>query len=195
MTACILILFGFGLASFLVVQSFILYYAIPGETIETDWCVVLGAGVRKEEPTKTLQRRIDATAAYLKRYDAVRVIVSGGLGAKGTISEAEAMERGLVEAGIDRARIILEPSASSTWENLRYALALIEAEDPAADKSGEKLRVAVVTSNFHFFRVQLLAARLDMTVCPVVASTPWYLLPNACLREYFAVVKSWVIDR
>ncbi|OQB35713.1 MAG: hypothetical protein BWY09_02195 [Candidatus Hydrogenedentes bacterium ADurb.Bin179] len=86
-------------------------------------------------------------------------------------------------------RIYLEDRASSTLENLRYSRDIILATGGNTDRG-----VAVVTSNFHLLRVRLLAKRVGMRVRCVPAPTPWYLLPNVCLREYFALIKSLLAD-
>jgi len=179
-----------GIVSFTAVQALILGHAFASDPPESDWCIVLGAGIRNSRPSKTLQRRIDITADYLVRHPGVRVVVTGGLEANETITEAEGMRRGLVAKGIDPARIYLEEEATSTWENLRYSMEIIFRSGGEPGKS-----VAVVTSEFHLFRVRLLAARLGIDIYPVSAPTPWYLLPNACLREYFAIIKSFLVDR
>lgn len=179
-----------GLVSFTVIQALILGHAVASDMPEADWCIVLGAGIRNGRPSKTLQRRIDASADYLVRHPDARAVVTGGLEANETITEAEGMRRGLLAKGIDPARIYLEEEAASTWENLRYSMEIILR---AGGTPGES--VAVVTSKFHFFRVRMLAARLGIDIRSVPASTPWYVLPNACLREYFAIIKSFLVDR
>ncbi|HQN02253.1 MAG TPA: YdcF family protein, partial [Candidatus Hydrogenedentes bacterium] len=118
-----------------------------------------------------------------------RVVVSGGQGRNETITEAEGMRRALVKQGVAAERIYLEDRASSTLENLRYSRDVILATGGNTDRG-----FAVVTSNFHLLRVRLLAKRVGMRVWCVPAPTPWYLLPNVCLREYFALIKSLLAD-
>lgn len=186
----VFVLFCCGFVSFVAAQVLILHNTFASDLSEADWCIVLGGGIRNGRLSKTLQRRVDAAAGYLVRHSGARAVVTGGLEANETITEAEGMRRGLVEKGIDPARIYLEEEATSTWENLRYSMEIIFRSGGEPGKS-----VAVVTSEFHLFRVRLLAARLDIDIRPVPASTPWYVLPNACLREYFAIVKSFLVDR
>ena len=54
--------------------------------------------------------------------------------------------------------------------------------------------LVVLSSNFHLFRIRLLARRLGLEVAPLAAPTPWSILPNCCLREFFALLKSLVMD-
>lgn len=186
----VFVLFCFGLISFIAVQALIVSHAFASDTPEADWCIVFGAGIRNGRPSKTLQCRIDTTADYLVRHPGARAVVTGGLEANETITEAEGMRRGLVEKGVDPTRIYLEEKATSTWENLRYSLEVISKVEGKPVTT-----MTVITSNFHLFRVHMLAARLGVKVWPVATPTPWYLLPNTCLREYFAIIKSFLVDR
>lgn len=96
----------------------------------------------------------------------------------------------LTARGVDRSRIFLEDKATSTMENLRLSKVLLQHNGGPPPWKAD-----VVTSGFHLLRVRMLARRVGLELQPVAASTPWYLLPNACLREYFAVIKSSVLDR
>lgn len=185
---CLVLLVLLGI-SFVVVQVLICSQA-GGEAVSgTDWYILLGAGVRGEIPSPTLQRRLDAAVDILSRYTGARVVVSGGRGIHETITEAECMRRYLVQEGIDEARIFLEDKATSTLENLRFSMDLISR---VGGKPGET--VSVITSDFHLSRTRMLASRLGFEIRLVSTSTPWYLLPNTCLREYFALVKSLLLD-
>lgn len=179
-----------GVLSFLVVQCLILRQAFAGPGPETDWCILLGAGVRGEQPTPILRNRIASAAAYLKRHPNVRVVVSGGQGPGESTTEAEVMRRALVADGIAPARIHLEEKATSTVENLRFSRDVISKA--GGNSAGD---IGIISSDFHLFRVRLLAQRLGMHVHMLSSPTPWYLVPNMCFREYFALIKSAILDR
>lgn len=181
---------GAGFASFLAVMLLI-WSAVPKEASPAaDWLIVLGAGLRGENMSKTLACRMDTAVRWLEDHPDARVIVSGGRGPGESRTEASAMAEHLLGAGIAPERVILEEKASSTAENIRYSRAILERGAGAPP-----WRAAVLTSNFHLFRTGLLARRQGLEMVPVPAPTPWYLLPNACLREYMAVVKSVLLDR
>lgn len=177
-----------GAVSFIAVQVLILEQARGSGMPESTWCILFGAGLRHDRPSLTLQRRIDTACSYLARHPRARVVVSGGRGRNETITEAEGMRRALVKKGVASSRIFLEEQASSTLENLRYSQEVIRATGGAPE------RVVAITSDFHALRVRLLARRVGMNVWCVPAPTPWYLLPNVCLREYFALIKSFLVD-
>ena len=132
---------------------------------------------------------MDTAFDYLQAHPKCQAIVTGGRGFGETRTEAEAMADYLVKRGVDRSRLFMEDKATSTMENLRLSRVLLQHH-----AGPPPWRAAVVTSNFHLLRVRMLARRVDLELQPLPAPTPWYLLPNACLREYFAVLKSTVLD-
>lgn len=183
-------LFLLGAVSFVLVEGMMLLYAFGGGISEADWCIVLGAGLRGDRPSLTLRRRLDTALAYLLERPDTRVVVTGGRGPGETMTEAEAMRRWLVAHSVAPSRILVEAQAKSTIENLRYAK---EVMAKAGRRDTE--RVCVVSNDFHLLRVRMLARRVGMAADTVAAPTPWYLLPNVCIREYFAIMKSFLLDR
>jgi uncharacterized SAM-binding protein YcdF (DUF218 family) len=176
--------------SFTVVQIFIWTATVRKAGEDADWLIVLGAGLRGGELSKTLHLRMDTALDYLNAHPKCRVIVSGGRGFEETRTEAGAMADYLAKQGVDRSRISLEDKATSTMENLRLSKILLEHH-----AGPPPWKAAVVTSNFHLLRTRMLARRIELELQPVSAPTPWYLLPNVCLREYLAVIKSSIVDR
>lgn len=162
-----------------------------------DYLVVLGAQVKADGPSVVLRYRLDATAAYLQENPATRCIVTGAQGYNEPCTEAEGMRDYLVAVGIDESRIILEPQARNTQQNISYSLALMDSPDCS---------VGIVTNNFHVFRGTALARSQGMTnACGIAApSNPLYL-PNNVLREYFGITKDiaagnikvlpWAVER
>lgn len=183
-------IFCCGVGSFLIVQALILFHAFNPNPPETNWCIVLGAGLREDQPTLTLRNRLLSAITYLEKHRNTQVIVSGGQGPGETITEAEAMKRFLISKGISAARIHLEDRATSTAQNLEFSKEIIVRYGDNQEQS-----IGVISSDFHLFRVGMLSKRQGMRVSLIPAPTPWYLLPNVCIREYFAFAKSYVLDR
>jgi len=181
---------GLFAVTFTVTQLFIWTATLRKAGEDADWLIVLGAGLRGGELSKTLHLRMDTALNFLDAHPNCRVIVTGGRGFEETRTEAEAMAEYLAKQGIDRSRILLEDKATSTMENLRLSKVLLQHHG-----GPPPWKIAVATSDFHLMRVRMLAERVGMELQPVPAPTPWYLLPNACLREYFAVIKSAIVDR
>ena len=76
------------------------------------------------------------------------------------------MYRDLVNLGIDPRRIWIEDEATSTWENMKFTLDLIE------EKTGirpEKL--GVLSSEYHLFRASLFAKACDVEFVGIPAKT------------------------
>ena len=182
---------GLVAASFFIVQVMILANSMADTDAKADYMVVLGTGLDKDKPTSALYERLAAASQHLKDNHHIRVVVSGGQGPGETISEAEAMKRFLVEAGIDEKRIIKEARSTSTWENLLFSKELIQQE---YNGKGE-IPIIIVTNRFHIYRAKIIANRLGYTAYGLPAKTPALILMNCYLREYFALVKSLLLDK
>lgn len=148
---------------------------------DLDYIIVLGAQVREDGPSVVLKYRLDEAYEYLKDNEGTVCIVSGGKGSNEPCTEAEAMEKYLVDRGMEPSRIIREDRSQNTLENLRFSKELIKTGDAS---------VGIVSNNFHIFRGTAIAKKQGYTeVYGIPApSTPLYL-PNNMLREFFGVVK------
>ena len=123
-----------------------------------DYVVVLGAKVREDGPSVSLWDRIYAARDYLEAHPDVTAIVSGGQGTDEPMTEAACITEHLVGLGIDPDRIWTEDKATSTWENLRFSLDLIE------EKTGQRpAKLGVLSSEYHLFRAGLFADACGVT--------------------------------
>lgn len=153
-------------------------------TYSEDAVIVLGAGIRGEEPTETLAKRLDVAIEYHKKNPHAVIVVSGGQGHNEDITEALAMERYLVAAGVAADKIIKEERSTSTAENFVYSKELLDSHF-----DGE-YSVAFITNDFHIMRAALAASRSGYAgATHAHSSTAFYtFLPNT-LRECLAFVK------
>jgi len=169
---------------------FLLAYAVTGVIVisasigdpfeSCDYLIVLGAGVNGTVPSLSLRDRLDAALSYLQQHPGTVCIVSGGQGRGEDITEAECMRRYLTAAGIDNSRIIKEEQATSTEENLRYSLALMQRNDAT--------RIGVLSSEYHLFRAGLMAKNQGFDAVLVPAETSrWSLRMNYYMREVVAL--------
>ena len=101
------------------------------------------------------------------------------------ISEAQCIYDHLTAMGIDGSRIWLEDQATSTIENFRYSVALIE------EKTGSRPQSVTVLSNeFHLYRASLMARDCGLEADFVAAPTSSGLIRiSYTLREIFALWK------
>lgn len=158
--------------------------AASGEPDEPcEYVIVLGAGVNGTTPSLILSERIQRAYEYLSQNPDVICIVSGGQGPNEDITEARCMFDHLTAKGIDPSRIWQEDKSTSTRENIRFSLDLIE------EKTGVRPTSAAVVSNeFHLFRAGLFSQEQDLEMFGVPARTGWLSLRvNYFLREIVAV--------
>lgn len=161
-------------------------------TLPVDAIIVLGAGVNGEQPSLTLQTRIDAAAEYMALHPRVPVVLSGGQGSGERITEAECMRRQLWTNSEDwNARYFLEERSTSTAENFAFSKEILVRQgiDP------ETAVIGVVTNDFHMYRARLIAERQGLEIVGVGAELPWWwLTANYYVRESFALVKTLIFD-
>jgi uncharacterized SAM-binding protein YcdF (DUF218 family) len=120
-----------------------------------DTVIILGARSQwGDKINPCLAARVDEGTRVLNAGKAQFVIVTGGIDEYGG-TEAETMARLLAAKGIPRSKIILEPQATSTYENLVYSKALM--------KSHGLLSAIIVTEPFHIPRADLIASHLGIT--------------------------------
>lgn len=154
-----------------------------------DAVIVLGASLHRDVPSKLLQLRLDAAAAYLHENPNALAIVSGGQGSGETRTEAAAMAESLIDAGIPASRIVLEERSTSTEENFQFSMPLLEARlgRPAKD-----CRIVYVTSGFHVYRAGLITKNVGIAAEGLAASSSLRFLPNHVLRECVAIAVTWL---
>lgn len=117
--------------------------------------VVLGSRVIDGQPGALLVSRLNKALKLAARMPDSAVIVSGD-------GEAAAMAKYLLEYGLDPARIVQEPAATSTNENLENCFAVVD-NAPV---------LHVVTNEFHSLRTRLWAWHLNIPIKMHVALTP-----------------------
>lgn len=171
--------------------SLLLYAVIYGRTGRRsgfDAVIVLGSGLIGDRVPPLLASRLDRAAEVFRRSAdrAPRLVVSGGQGRDELVSEAAAMRDYLVDKTIPPQAILLEDAATTTEENLRLSIAMLEDQGPPE-------RVAAVTNNFHVFRTAMLARSLRLPVDVIGSPTAFYFLPSAFLREFVAILtRHWI---
>lgn len=166
-------------------ESYILNAASAAPGGEAQYMIVLGAQVRGDVPSLTLQARIDAAAEYLRAHPSVMVICSGGQGSGENKSEAAAIRDGLLDAGIEENRILLEEASTNTVENLRFCKELL----PSADTP-----TIIVTNDFHCRRAGLIAKKCGYTnILSLPAGQFLLTTPHYFLREFFALFKDFLV--
>jgi uncharacterized SAM-binding protein YcdF (DUF218 family) len=145
-----------------------------------DAVIVLGGGMDPDGELNIIGRaRVQSALALLQRGEAANAIFTGFgcAGAEDGCSEAAAMRARAEASGADPDRLIVEPDARTTLENLVLSFAI-------AEERGFR-RLAVLTDAFHLTRAVALARLLGREVVPVAAEGGLYSLPAA---EQFPVL-------
>ena len=172
-----------GLVVVGITEAIIIKASFGSPKEQVQYMVVLGAKVRDDGPSVSLWDRIYGAYNYMEAHPDVIAIVSGGQGPDEPISEAASMYQELVNLGIDPGRIWLEDKATSTWENLNFALDLIE------EKTGQRPeKLGVVSSEYHLFRASLFAkaCNVEFVGIPARTSRPSQMI-NHFMREVAGV--------
>lgn len=155
-----------GLAVAAVTECLIIHASLGDRNERCEYMVVLGAKVRTDGPSVSLMDRIRAAAEYMERNPEVIAIVSGGQGPDEPMTEARCMYEQLVKLGIDPDRIWMEERATSTWENLNFALEMIE------EKTGQRPeKLGLLSSEYHLFRAGLFADACGVDAVGIPANT------------------------
>ena len=187
-------LFIYALVSYLecIFISAIVLALISSKRIpkfDKDYIIILGCRIRKDGTlTPILKSRVDRAINYSKmQYNAtgkdIIFIPSGGKGNDEVISEAKAIKNYLLEQGIDKNSIIVENKSKNTYENIKFSYRLIS-------KKNKDANIAFSTTNFHVFRVGLIATQQNIRVEGIGARTKAYFSINAFIREFIATLYS-----
>ncbi len=175
---------GAGAGVFLMMIGILLIHARKKEVPLVDYLIILGAQVKGTRVTKSLKLRLETALEYLRDHPNTKSIVSGGRGKGEQITEAEAMARYLLAAGISSERILKEDHSRNTEENLRLSIPLLNGGD---------FRVAIVTNGFHVFRALRIAKKLGLSDARgIPAPTDSLLAVNYYVREVFGLLKDFV---
>ncbi|WP_260397985.1 YdcF family protein [Peribacillus simplex] len=150
-----------------------------------DYLIILGARVKGSIPSLSLQYRIDKAAEYLTANKHTLAIVSGGKGPGEDISEAKAMQQGLIAQGIEEARIMMEDKSTTTYENIVFSKELI----PDTAASG-----LIVSNDFHIYRAVEIARKEGLNMKGMPAKTPKVSLLKSYTREYLAITKYYLTE-
>ncbi len=182
------------LAGLLVFWGLMAFVAFSGYTHtakgDEKAIIVLGAGLRGEQVSDVLQRRLAAALNTWQQNPGAVLVVTGGQGPGESIPEAEAMRRWLQECGVPPENIITENKSTSTEENLRFAKALLEERGIAPSQP-----VAVVTNAFHCYRAGGYAQRAGfLNVRCVPASMNITALLPSYMREVIALLAFWFLQ-
>ncbi len=151
--------------------------AVTGASDEArpaDAIAVLGAAQYNGRPSPVFRARLDHAAGLLRRGLAPLVLVTGGVGTRDTLSEAEVGRRYLVARGVPFDAVIALPPAATTVASLQRVAEWFNGRTSR--------RVVLVSDGFHLLRLKILGANPRRNAAYT-------------LSEGFKVPITWLLDR
>ena len=151
---------------------------------DKDYVLILGCKVRDDGSLYPIIRsRVDRAMRFVddEEKDGKRAVFlpTGGKGSDEKLSEAEAMQKYLLEHGVDAERIKPETKSKTTRENMLFSKAIVDSDDA---------KVIFSTSDFHVFRSGILASSLGWPIEGIGSKSKWYFWPNAATREFIGLL-------
>lgn len=155
---------------------------------QEDAIIILGAGIKGDRPTTVLRTRLDAALLYHQKNPQALLLVSGGQGPQETVSEAAAMAKYLIAAGVPKEQILLEEQSTSTLENFAFSKEILDAHFE------KDYKAAFISNDFHILRARGMAKATGLgELTHIHSHTPWYNALSCGLRESLAILKFWVL--
>lgn len=167
-----------------IILSILMLTALTPNIEPPKTIIVLGAGLRGENPSPMLARRLDAAMEFMNENPDSICIVSGGQGDNEVIAEALSMYNYMVNNGADKERILQENRSKSTFENIAFSKEILE------EKGYDSLDIAIATDPYHQFRASMVAKKAGYEqIYPVNAGTDPKLIPTYWVREWLGIIK------
>lgn len=119
------------------------------ETRPVDVIVVLGAAQWDGQPSPVLQSRLDHAVLLYNVHSASTIIVTGGVGERETLSEAEVSKAYLIMRSIPEAAILMEREGCTSLQSIRGAKQIMDER---------RMRTCLLVSDpFHMMRILKMA--------------------------------------
>ena len=151
-------------------------------TLPADCAIVFGAAIYGlDKPSPALTRRIAAASDLYREGRVGRLILSGGKGEGGRLSEAQVMQVIAREHGVPDVDITLESDAHSTWENIAFSQNLTSGCE----------RVVGISDQYHLARIEFLSWRQgwpELQTIPAQNRQPLGTERRWLVREVFALI-------
>lgn len=185
--------FSIGVLTAFFMMIFILNEANKVPSGGCDYVIVMGGRVYDDGISTTLKKRLDTAILYSEENPDTVFVLSGGIEKKNKLPEALAMYNYMILNGIDESRLLIESSSSSTADNIKNSLMVIE-EDLKKRRIPPPLRIGLCSSDYHMLRSQLVAGKsYNDRIYGIPAPSDGLLFIHMCVRECCALVKDRLI--
>jgi len=142
------------IALLIVFFNIYIYYSTKSqfdkELEDADCILVLGAGIRNNQPSPMLHDRLEKAISLYNEKKAPKIIVSGDHG-KEDYNEVGVMKQYLIDAGIPSSDIFMDHAGFSTYESIYRAKHIFEAK-----------KMIIVTQDYHLHRALYIANVFDI---------------------------------
>ena len=161
---------------------------------DRDYMMVLGCKVGNNgKPLPLLKGRADRALEFAaiqkeKSGKELTFVPSGGQGQDEPMSEGRCVADYFIGSGVPAERIIPEEKSTSTEENFRFSLDLIQKDREEKGLGGEPAKIAFATTNYHVFRAGLIAREMGVEAQGIGSRTKSYFHFNAFVREFIAIL-------
>ena len=157
---------------------------VPSGEVEN--IIVPGLALENGRPSRELINRLDAARDYALVHSRTTLILSGGNGGSGAISEAQVMRDILLLKGVALLRIRIEDQSIDTIANLANVARMVDPRKP----------VLLVTSGYHMLRASGLArASGFQTVRGLASRCDLIFLPANVTWEVICLVNNLLVGR
>ena len=172
------------LINFLVKNSTKKQILTEKETIklkDIDCILVLGAGVRGNQPSHMLEDRLLAAISLYEKNVSSKIIMSGDHGRK-DYDEVNIMKNFAIEKGIPSEDIFMDHAGFSSYESIYRAKEIFQAK-----------KIIIVTQEYHLYRSLYIANRLGLEAYGIGADPRQYVgQAYRELREILARNKDFI---
>jgi uncharacterized SAM-binding protein YcdF (DUF218 family) len=119
-----------------------------------DAIVVLGAAQYNGRPSPVFKARLDHGITLYRQGYAPRVILTGGVGLRDTLSEGEVGLRYALAKGIPETAMLVEREGATSAASMTAAALLMQEHNLTT--------ALIVSDSYHMLRLELLARRLGI---------------------------------
>ncbi|MBQ9298809.1 MAG: YdcF family protein [Clostridia bacterium] len=148
---------------------------------DLDCILILGAGVRGDQPSPMLEDRLLEGIDLYNQGVANKILVSGDHGTKG-YDEVNVMKKFVIEHGVPSEDIFMDHAGFSTYDSIYRAKEIFKVE-----------KMIVVTQEYHLYRALYVAKVIGIDAYGVASNPREYVgQPIRDIREFLARNKEFL---
>ncbi|MGH7713110.1 MAG: YdcF family protein [Gemmatimonadaceae bacterium] len=129
--------------------ALVIIWGVRDEAAPADAIIVLGAAQWDGRPSPVLRARLEHAYALWSEGHAPWLVVTGGVGAGDTTSEAVVGKRFLTQLGVPVEKVLMEAEGRTTEQSMRGVAAMLKSRGISS--------VLLVSDPFHMLRLDVVA--------------------------------------